>query len=247
LVLLPQPTAIYYFLISPRESRKNHDWLENLSATKGSHTTITMLRRIQLRLQLISSTMNSYVLYNKEYQVLICRQHKYAIPLKSIEQHFRDKHTGMPLIARQEIQELANTLALCEPKKVIISTERVGPIHGLEVQKGFQCNFDGCAVIQGTMNSVKQHSKIHMWHGNHETKWHEVDVQTFFMGTWSRYSSHLMILTGRYFPVYGTNELHTTTVVDQFILGCIEQSQVEYRDSQRRINEVKDTTSLVTT
>jgi hypothetical protein len=97
------------FTTSPRESRKNHDWLENLSATKGSHTTFNTVKRIHVHLSVIPSGMSSYVNYNEEYRVLICRQHKYAIPFKSIVKHFRDKHDGISLTARQEILDYASS------------------------------------------------------------------------------------------------------------------------------------------
>jgi hypothetical protein len=73
-----------------------------------------------------------------------------------------------------------------------------------------------------------------------------LDVQTFFPGNRSRYCLCFMILMGRYFPVYGTDEIQPVTVVDQLILSCIEQTEAEDREYQQGINEVKDMISPVT-
>ena len=45
--------------------------------------------------------MDAYVTYNAQYQVLICRQHQYAITPDWITRHFQDSHQGIPLATRQ--------------------------------------------------------------------------------------------------------------------------------------------------
>src|SRR5579859_6460515 len=82
---------------------------------------------------LSSIIMNPYITYNDDYQVLICHQHQYAVSLKSIEKHYRDKHDGISLNAWQEILDYSSTLSLCEPKDIVIPTEIVAPIIGFEV------------------------------------------------------------------------------------------------------------------
>src|SRR5579859_2724344 len=98
--------------------------------------------------------MNPYMAYNDDYQVLICHQHKYAVSLKSIEEHFCGKHDGISRKARQGIQEYASTLLLCDPKDMMIPTEIVAPIEGLEVRTGYECKFDGCTIITGKLESA---------------------------------------------------------------------------------------------
>src|SRR5579859_4270334 len=107
--------------------------------------------------------MNPYVTYNNDYQVLICGQHKYAVSLKSIEEHYRVKHDGISLKACQEILEYASMLSLSKPKDMVIPTEIVAPIAGLEVHTGYKCKFDGCTVITGTMESTSRHGRTHIW------------------------------------------------------------------------------------
>jgi Orsellinic acid/F9775 biosynthesis cluster protein D len=131
--------------------------------------------------------MNPYVIYNDEYKVLICRQHKYAVSLKSIKGHYRDKHDGISLKARQEILEYAGTLSLLEPKDVVIPTEIVAPIAGLEVRMGYKCKFDGCAVITGTLESASHHGRTHVWTDIKDVQSQTLTVQTFFMGNHRRY------------------------------------------------------------
>jgi Orsellinic acid/F9775 biosynthesis cluster protein D len=131
--------------------------------------------------------MNPYATYNEEYKVLICRQHKCAVSLKSIKEHYRDKHDGISLKARQEILEYASMLSLLEPKDVVIPTEIVAPIAGLEVHTGYKCRFDGCAVITGTLESASHHGRMHIWTDVKEVRSQTLNVQTFFTGNHRRY------------------------------------------------------------
>jgi hypothetical protein len=49
--------------------------------------------------------MDQYVIYNHEYQVLICRQHKYAIPPDRMFRHLQDFHMAIALAIRQVISD----------------------------------------------------------------------------------------------------------------------------------------------
>jgi Orsellinic acid/F9775 biosynthesis cluster protein D len=131
--------------------------------------------------------MNPYATYNEEYKVLICRQHKYGVSLKSIEEHYRVKHDGISLKARQEILEYASALSLLEPKDVVIPTEIVAPIAELEVHTGHKCKFDGCAVITGTLEYANRHGRMHVWTDVKEVRSQTLNVQTFFIGNHRRY------------------------------------------------------------
>src|SRR5579859_2890095 len=197
-------------------------------------------------MQLIPSIMTSYVDYNEEYRILICCQHKYAIPFKSIGKHFHNKHHGIPLSARQEILQYASSVMLYEPKDVVTSLEIIAPIHGLEIQRGYICSFDGCVVIQGTQESIKKLAQGHVWSEGYGSKWSELDVQKFFQGNRSWYWFLLMILMSRYFPVHSIDEPQPVTRIDQLIYSFIEQSEVQECEYQCGINEVKDTILLVT-
>jgi len=41
--------------------------------------------------------MEEYLLYNHEYGVVICRQHKYAITKDWIGRHFQEYHKTVPI------------------------------------------------------------------------------------------------------------------------------------------------------
>jgi Orsellinic acid/F9775 biosynthesis cluster protein D len=130
--------------------------------------------------------MDSYILYNAEFQVLICREHRCAIPPNFIERHFRREHKNIPLQIRQKIVQHSRTLETCDPNDVTTPMETVAPINGLKSQRGFQCMFDGCRSIGGTVNSIKEHSKGHKWSPHEARRWREIKIQTFFRGQYLR-------------------------------------------------------------
>ena len=131
--------------------------------------------------------MESYVIYNAEYQALICRKHQYAIPPKSIERHFREEHKEIPLQSRQKILRQSEVLTLCEPDEIIEPRGKVAPIDGLNIQSGFLCKFDSCMIISGTLNTIKEHVKRHKWNVDSGHKWELIKVQTFFQKNNRRY------------------------------------------------------------
>lgn len=127
--------------------------------------------------------MDAYITYNKEYRVLICLKHQYAVTPESIKRHFdKEHHPETPLKVRQQIIQYSNTLKLCEPVNVANPPEYQLAIPGLEVRLGSRCNFTGCMVICGTQDSMKKHVKDHIWDRNSGNKWEKINVQTFFSG-----------------------------------------------------------------
>lgn len=59
--------------------------------------------------------MDAYIVYNTEYQTIICRKHKYAISPKYIERHFREEHKDISLATRKSILNEIQMLELCDP------------------------------------------------------------------------------------------------------------------------------------
>ena len=78
-------------------------------------------------------------------------------------------------------------LSLLEPKDMVIPTEIVAPIAGLEVLAGNKCKFDGCTVIMGTMEFVSRHGRTHTWTDVKESRSNKLNVQTFFIGNHRQY------------------------------------------------------------
>ena len=109
--------------------------------------------------------MDAYVIYNPEYKVLICRQHKYAIPQDRIFRHFQLFHLFIPLATRQLISNYSKTLELVAPENVATPLELVLCIDGLTIVNGFLCQYDRCRELRSTERSIKEHCR-----GKHEWK-----------------------------------------------------------------------------
>jgi len=128
--------------------------------------------------------MNDYVIYNAEYQVLICRQHGYCIPPEGITRHFRRLHGAIPVQTRQAIIDYSKTLNLLAPEEVATEREMQPPVSGLHSVAGFQCRYDGCMELRSTEVSIKQHCReTHEWKVMVGGMWMRQDFQTFFDGT----------------------------------------------------------------
>jgi hypothetical protein len=133
--------------------------------------------------------MDSYVTYNAQYKVLICRQHKYAIPPDYITRHFRESHQGIPLATRQGIVDYSKTLDLAAVEEVATPPDQVEPVHGLNITDGFQCEFDECSELRSTTTSMKQHCwEAHKWVAAAGIQWKGQGIQTIFAGKYSKYA-----------------------------------------------------------
>jgi hypothetical protein len=141
-------------------------------------------------------TMDAYITYNSKYKVLICRQHKHAIPPDYIPRHFRESHQGIPLAIRQAICDYSKSLELAGLEEVSTPHEEVQPVHGLHITKGFQCEFDECSELRSTDISMKQHCwEAHKWVAATGIKWKVQLIQTIFAGKHSKYVPLQHILT----------------------------------------------------
>jgi len=131
-----------------------------------------------------NTTMNQYVTYNADYQVLICRQHGYAIPRDYIVRHFRTFHKTIPLETRQKIAEYGKSLILLSPDNVDIPRDVPHPIDDLTIMNGFECNYEQCGELLGTMFSIRKHcNAVHGWDVSQGVMWRKKIVQTFFQGS----------------------------------------------------------------
>jgi len=127
--------------------------------------------------------MDSYVIYNTEYKVLICRQHSYGLPPDRVSRHFRESHKSIPLPTRQAIVDHSKSLNMATPENVVTPSEPISPIEGLTIVNGFQCQYDYCSEQRGTEPSIKQHCwETHRWKAEAGVMWREQAVQTFFQG-----------------------------------------------------------------
>src|SRR4030095_6800293 len=78
------------------------------------------------------NVMNSYVVYNAQHRVVICKAHEYAISSKTAISHFRDEY-DISLEKRQEIFNYISTKVVVEADQLEYSLDRVTPIPYLKI------------------------------------------------------------------------------------------------------------------
>ena len=127
-------------------------------------------------------TMSAYLFFNQEQHVLICKEHQYAISSKFLSRHYLEEH-DLDISVRQDIIQYASQFTTAEASQLIYSTEKVTPVPYLSTIVGFQCKYDMCDKVLGTLHSVQKHCKLdHDWKAKDGHKWKETRAQTFFQG-----------------------------------------------------------------
>jgi len=77
--------------------------------------------------------------YDEQWKVLICRQHRVAIPLKSLPSHLRSEH-NIYHIESKSLQEALSTVPCCQTKQELPQPLNGSlPILDLEIIDGFRC------------------------------------------------------------------------------------------------------------
>jgi hypothetical protein len=126
--------------------------------------------------------MNTYVHFNKEHNVLICKVHQCVVSSKFLYRHFLNEH-DLDLKVRQAIITYASQFSTAEPSQILYSPEKIVPVPYLSIITGFQCQYKRCDKVLGTLTSVKHHCKVdHDWKAKDGTKWAETRAQTLFQG-----------------------------------------------------------------
>ena len=126
--------------------------------------------------------MDQYVLYNTQYQIIICRQHGYAIQPSNVTRHFRQHHKTTSWETRQEIAQYIQGLSLCQLEEIESPEDGGNPIHGLTIMKGSQCTYEGC-MEKGAITSIKRHCQsVHKWTEGDNIMWMNQAMQTFRQG-----------------------------------------------------------------
>jgi hypothetical protein len=123
----------------------------------------------------------SPITYNTQYQLLICREHGYA--LQNFKTHLRDEHSlslteRKVIIAQHEQQPLTPASQLVHPLSVS------SPVPGLKKAiKAYQCQHRSCTFIAASEDWIRQHAnQKHGWKKSTELPrlWKSVRAQTFF-------------------------------------------------------------------
>ena len=128
------------------------------------------------------SRMHQYVIYNSQYQIIICRQHGYAIQSRNVIRHFREHHKTISWEIRQRIAEYVHGLITCQLERLETPDDGGEPIHGLTIIKGCQCVYEGCTE-KGALTSIKRHCQgAHKWTEGDNAMWTNQAMQTFRQG-----------------------------------------------------------------
>lgn len=130
-------------------------------------------------------SIKNYVRYDSTYMILICCQHKYAIPRgKAINRHFQRVHSEMSMETRQKIWNTVKDLELADVNDVPIPLEDEYPIESIEVKEGYRCCDQSCkGYYAGEEGTMREHCKTkHNWRKNDPVCWTNQPVQTIFSG-----------------------------------------------------------------
>jgi hypothetical protein len=97
---------------------------------------------------------------------------------RSFGRHFLAEHDLSGSI-RQAIQAYASQYTITEASELVYWTERVQPIPYLKIIDGFECVYDGCGEVLGTLESMKRHCRmVHEWKGSRDgERWVETQAQ----------------------------------------------------------------------
>src|SRR5579862_1180096 len=114
--------------------------------------------------------MSTYVFFNREHNILLCKVHQYAVSFKFIYRHFLFEH-DLDLKVRQEVINYASQFATVEASELTYFKDRVKPVAYLSIVDAFQCQYEGCDKVQGTLVTIKSHCRFdHDWKVKDEEK-----------------------------------------------------------------------------
>ncbi|WKT53731.1 Helicase superfamily 1/2, ATP-binding domain, partial [Fusarium oxysporum f. sp. vasinfectum] len=136
-----------------------------------------------------------WLLYNEEYQSLICAFHGYAVRFRNLEGHLKDRHPDLSHQVRSDLirrhKGLLPTLLEEGPREDQLarhgSSNPAEPVEGLPIHRGFACTWPGCGYLTPSWKCLRMH-----FNDEHNAKaakrktqadlWAAVHLQTFFTG-----------------------------------------------------------------
>jgi hypothetical protein len=113
----------------------------------------------------IQSVFDRIAYYNTDYNILICKQHQYAIKKINLKTHLL-LHYNIPSTQRKQLVQFGLSLYQGEP---IYPQEPISPISYLKIkEQSFKCLFPiedrSCGTILGRIADIKTHcSRKHQW------------------------------------------------------------------------------------
>jgi len=133
--------------------------------------------------------LEGFLEYNAQYGLLICHTCRYAFQKSALASHLL-RHK----IYRGERHRLLSAIAklnLLEPSRVPLPVSDCTPVATLPVLHGYRCTFEGCGHLCTSSKRMGAHWKeLHSAVAistNYSLRACEVQLQTFFRGTKTRY------------------------------------------------------------
>ncbi|KAK3615832.1 hypothetical protein LTR56_026357 [Elasticomyces elasticus] len=147
------------------------------SATTHVQTVDTQKKSVRIS----TSNANEYLLYLRDYGVLICRVHGFAV--RQLENHLRIAHQGSAKDRREVVGMFTHCRSRAPPTVPLLEPLQE-PFEALALpQKAFLCAAPECGVISISRDGIRiQCNKAHGWRSSAKQRiyWGQVWVQTFF-------------------------------------------------------------------
>ena len=162
---------------------------QQVQAEAASAAATTAVRTTANRIRDDDCITDSFLCYEADYQVLICKEHGYA--LRSLSTHLCDQHS-IPAKARKAIVAKYDSYSIPSPKEISLPPPFGRPFAALAAPvEAFLCDAEECGFISKSRSVVAQHcNQAHGWHSSKKDleHWTDVKVQTFFTrGGFQRY------------------------------------------------------------
>lgn len=143
--------------------------------------------------ELHSIEWESVIKYLPKYHVLLCTAcpKSTCVPPKGITTHLREFHKEQFTKAqRTKLAKDAREHPALPPRSVAIPPREKGPVPGLYVRHGFQCN--RCNYVCGSEKTMhKKHCrKKHGWVKSQGKIWTEQSIQVNFVSTGANFVRH---------------------------------------------------------
>jgi len=132
--------------------------------------------------------MASYILYNEEFKLAICRTCKVGLPSENVIRHMRHFHRESWKEHGKEIKQHIDSLILTPRANLVKPEEIREPINGIEVKIGWYCGVEGCSVARVSEKYLKDHCRReHGWSVAKEKTWFTCHLQTLLGHPYIKY------------------------------------------------------------
>src|SRR5271170_8420804 len=103
--------------------------------------------------------MNHIILYDHEFQLVICTVCKMRLPNGRVLRHVSEEHKETWKARREELKTFVGGLFLFSPAELETPTEKHERVEGIEVKDGWICGWRGCTVSGMHKKWVQEHSR----------------------------------------------------------------------------------------